>query len=809
MESLKQLVGQALIEENSYAVVVTDVDQRIRFVNQAAERIFRYSAEALAGQPLDLLIPPAYRQDHRSHVRFFLAEGARGRSMGDRGEIYGQRGNGETFPAEATITSVSWHGVTYLAALINDRSAAKALEAERQRLAEILEATPDFVGMADPQGNVLYRNQGAQKLLGVEGSWQEQTSHISNTHPPEEARRILEEALPAARQSGTWEGETRLLDRDGNIVPISQIIQAHYDDNGEVAYFSTIARDLRPYREAEQRLRTLFSALDQAADMVWITDTQGTVDYVNPAFEAMTGYNAQEAQGRPVGALMKSGSHDRTFYERMWSQLQAGQTYRDVFTNLTRDGHQVEIDETITPVQDAEGAITHFIATGRDITERLALEDRLRQLAYYDSLTGLPNRTHFEEHLGHSLARADRTRQSLALIMLDLDRFKDINDSLGHAAGDELLTLVGQGLSETLRSADLVARWGGDEFVILLDPVGDKKDVEKVADKVRQALETSFTIQGTSFRTHISMGISFFPDDARDMATLLQQADTALFEAKRSAGTSYRFFSPQHSEAATHRFEGERNLQQALADETCAPFFQAIVDLPTGAIVGVEALARCQLPTRDGWMPPDQFIPVAERTGLIHQLGAQILHKAWRQFQQWRNAGYDLERLSVNLSPVQLASDTFSLLVAEMFEERGGDPGWLELEVTEEAALWEESRALKVLEELNELGVTIALDDFGKGYSSPAHLQQLPVSRMKIDRAFIQDVDREAGNQTILKGLLGFAEGFGCRITAEGVERPEEASHLQNLGIREAQGFLFGHPLPAEAFEKTHLIQRP
>ena len=804
MESVEHVLGQALIEESSLAVLLIDTEQRIQFLNGATERIFGYDQADLTGQPLDLLIPAHYRQIHQE----LRTEVDGGRPRGEWTEIRGLRCSGESFPAEASITHVTWNGTTYMVALVHDCSGAKALEAERRRLAEILEATPDFVGMADAEGHVLYRNRSAQNLMGPVGANQKQTPHIAQTHPPDEARRILSQALPSARKDGHWEGETNIQLPGGSTIPVSQIIQAHYDGSGEVTYYSTIARDLRPYREVEHRLHTLSAALDQAADLVWITDTDGRVEYVNPAFEATTGYTAEEARGNKIGAMLKSGFHGQAFYERMWSRLLAGQTYRDVFTNITRDGHEIHLDETISPVRDADGTTTHFIATGRDITERLALEGRLRYLAYYDHLTGLANRSHFEEQLSHSLARAEQSQQPLALLMLDLDRFTDINDSLGHAAGDELLVQVSQRLSGILRTSDLVARWGGDEFVIMLDPISGTEGVQRFAETLRQTLESDFTIHGATFHAHISIGISLFPETAQYLATLLQQADIAMFEAKGAAGSDYRFFSPRDSESADNRFHGERHLQQALADETCEPFFQPFIDLQSGTVIGAEALARCRFSGTEEWVPPVQFIPLAERTGLIHQLGAQILLKACRQFKQWRADGYALQRLAVNLSPVQLTSTTLGRFVTEVLEEMGGDPRWLELEVTEEAALGDETTVLAVLEEFSRQGIALALDDFGKGYSSPANLQKLPVSRMKIDRAFIQDVNRDSGNQAIVKGLLGFAEGFGCQITAEGIESSEEADYLRSLGVDEAQGFLFGRPMRAQEFEQAFLLNR-
>ncbi|HKJ88256.1 MAG TPA: diguanylate cyclase, partial [Gammaproteobacteria bacterium] len=478
----------------------------------------------------------------------------------------------------------------YFAALLNDLTDRHALQEQRRRLAEMLEATPDFVGIADASGRVLYHNRGARRLLGLREDQPLSHWQVADSHPEPMTRTVLEEAFPVAARQGYWEGETALLNAEGREIPIWQILLAHHGPDGEVEYYSTIARDLRPIRTAEEELRKLSRALEQAADMVWITDTGGHLEYINPAFEQITGYSDAESLGRTVGDLLRSGQHDESFYARLWEKLRQDKAYRDVFVNRTRDGREIYIDETISPVHNEAGEVTHYIATGRDVTEQLALEERLRQLAYYDPLTKLPNRAHLEERLTHSLK--ERNEEHQALILLDLDRFKNLNDTLGHPAGDELLGQAARRLEDQVRSSDLVARLGGDEFVLFLDHLNDAQGAAQVAEKVLSSLRGPFEVAGHSFSVGASLGISLFPEDGGDPFTLLQHADTAMFEAKKAGGNQYRFFSLGLSQAAAERFFLEKGIRRALDQGEVRAHFQPILDLAGGRVVGAEALAR-------------------------------------------------------------------------------------------------------------------------------------------------------------------------------------------------------------------------
>ncbi|HKJ71991.1 MAG TPA: EAL domain-containing protein [Gammaproteobacteria bacterium] len=794
-DDLDAALSHALLESTPNGIVAVDAAQTIRFFNPAAEAMFARSADAVIGQPLDLLIPEDARALHRSHVAELGQGPDTTRRMGERGEIRGLRGDGSAFPAEASIIKLTWGERPLLVAVIADISERKALEEERRRLAEILETTPDFVGIADTEGHVLYHNPAARRLLGCREPARLTDWQVADAHPARFARRLLQEALPTAREKGHWEGESAFLSADGEAIPVSQQIVAHRGADGEIRYFSTIARDLRPYKQAQQELNKLSRALTQTADMVWVTDPEGVVEFVNPAFEQATGVPARDALGRQLSQVLKAGCHDRAFYRELHQRLEEEEDFREIFVNEGPDGQRAYIDETISPVRGEDGEITHFIATGRDVTERFRLEERLRQLAYYDPVTGLANRTNFEEHLERTLPTARRNNWQLAVIFIDLDRFKYVNDTLGHTAGDEVLAQVAGRLTGCLRQGDLVARLGGDEFACLPEPVKGSRGAARVAQKLLAATEAPFEVAGQSFVLHASLGISFFPDSADDSADLIQQADTAMFHAKQAGGNRYHFFSRELSEATARRFHVEKELRQAVEGEAIQAFFQPIVTLPDGRLTGTEALARCDLPSL-GRVSPADFIPMAEETGLIHPLGEQVLEQACVHTRAWQEAGHPLEKTAINLSPVQLEAPDFPRRVEAILHRTGLPPGWLELEVTEETLLRGEDKILGQIGELREMGIPIALDDFGTGYSSPAYLKRIPAERLKIDRAFISGVDHDPANQVILESLLVLAEGFGFRVTAEGVETAAEADYLRQAYCHEVQGFLYGAPVP-------------
>lgn len=547
-------------------------------------------------------------------------------------------------------------------------------------------------------------------------------------------------------------------------------------------------------------------AFDQTAELVWITDADGIIVFANRAVVDTMGVALKEIIGRKAGEHWRSGRHDPTFFERLWACITHGRTFRGIIANRTHSGRLVYLDETISPVHDSNGALTHFIAVAHDVSQRFGDDARLRQLAYSDPLTGLANRPHFESRLEEALIRAKRHEHALAFLFLDLDQFRLINDANGYEVGDDVLCQVGARLSARLRESDFIARIGDDEFAILLEPVDDLGSIIDVVDQLLDALEAPFRVREHTLTVRASIGIAAYPLTGEDKSTLLQQANSAVFDAK-AAGEGHRLFSTTTARLSVEGLTMEAGLARALDRDSFRVLFQPILTLDKRRLVGLEALARCDIPGV-GPVSPASFIPVAERSGLIHKLGDQVLDQALAQAHAWHLAGMAPERIAINLSPVQLRADDLPLRVAQALERWDWPAGRLELEITEESLL-EGDDALSRIRSLGELGVRLALDDFGIGYSSHEYLKRLPVDRLKIDISFIRGIDADTANQVILRSMLTLAAGFGFAVTAEGVETEAEDRYLRQLMAGtschtfpadrfEVQGFLYSGPVAAE-----------
>ena len=790
-------------------------------------------------------------------------------------------------------------------------------QGERERLVSLLEATPDFVAIADAAGRVLYRNAGAWRMLGKDPPSQGQEGHLEDFLPEWARDRLRTQALPAAREEGTWQGESALLRADGSEVPVSQIVVAHFGPGGAVSHYDTILRDISRLKHTEAELRKLSSVAEQSGDMVWITDAAGTIEYVNPRFTEVTGFTPEEARGASVGRLLAPGHQRPDFYRDMEHRLARGEAFQDTFLHQTRNGRLVYLEETISPLRAEDGEVRHHVATARDVTDRLSLErrleeaqhlaqvgsweldpvsrkaywsqetyrilgisparsaspeaflervhpddrDRVRQaleasladqtdyevtyrivrpdgevrsllsrarvdadangrtlrmvgavmdvtefkaaeeriqhLAYYDPLTGLPNRHLFAERLAQALSHAHRHNRVVAVLLLDLDQFRQINDALGHEVGDQVLKEVAQRLDQVLREGDIAARFSEDQFGVLLDDLAEENDILATVQTLRDRIGQSLPVSGHELVLTVCLGISAFPTCGRDAATLLRSADTALHRAKDEGRDRYAFFNPEmHARAAEH-LGMEAALRQALERDELFLLYQPQVDLASGEIIGVEALLRWQHPEW-GTISPARFIPVLEDTGLIVPVSEWVLDTACRQARQWEEAGHRPIRMGVNLSVRHFAAGK-SLVrgVTTALEDSGLDPERLELEITESLFLEDLPGTLGILQTLHGMGVRFALDDFGTGYSALAYLRSFPIDTLKVDRSFIQGMDSPQSEE-LVRAIVNMAQPFSLDVVAEGVEDWTQAARLRSMGCPLAQGFGYSRPIPPE-----------
>ena len=650
-------------------------------------------------------------------------------------------------------------------------------------------------------GRHVFGNARMLDMLGYSLEEFRQTGVTKIVHPNEYAnvmRRFQQQLAGAPAQSAY---ETIFLTRDGRELPVE--ITATKTVWEGVPSGLVFVHDISERRHAEARMRQLSSALEQTADAVLITDKAGVIEYVNPAFEQITGYSPAEALGQKP-SLMRSGKHSSTFYQHLWQTILAGQTFRDVFINCRKNGTLYFEEKTISPLKNAAGQITHFIATGKDVTERMQAQERLEYIAQHDALTELPNRLLLLDRLNQALARAHWHQRVVALMFIDLDRFKTINDTLGHEAGDFILQQLALRLNTCVREGDTVARFGGDEFVVLLDDVANESDIRGIVNKISDALLPPFTIAAQHFYITASIGISLYPNDGADASTLLKNADVAMYRAKEQGKNAYQFYSAEMSARAFERLTLESSLRHALAHSELLLYYQPVVDSDSGAIVSVEALLRWQHP-EFGLMLPDDFIPLLEETGLIVAAGEWVFETAFAQLQAWHNQGWPALRMAVNLSSRQLQNDALLRCIERQLLQHPFRIGQVELEITEGMLMQQGSAMTNILGELRALGVRLAVDDFGTGYSSLSYLRRFPIDTLKIDRSFVRDLPGDATDSAITTAITVLAQSLKLNVIAEGIETQAQRDFLHGLGCRSMQGYWFSKPLPAD--ELTRLLE--
>jgi len=561
-----------------------------------------------------------------------------------------------------------------------------------------------------------------------------------------------------------------------------------------------LLEDRRHREQTEQELRKLHNAVIYSVSSIIITDVEGIIEYVNPCFETTTGYSSAEVVGKKSNQLRSEHTSDET-YQEMWSRIKSGAVWEGELQNKKKNGDLFWELVTISPVLNINGEVTHFIGTQHDISERKAMEGRLNYLAYHDDLTGLPNRMLLNDRFHQEHARAKRKGEEFALLILDLDNFKVINDTLGHNTGDKVLVEVASRLQDQARSGETVTRYGGDEFVILLTDIGSKNDLNIAAKRITDIISEPIEQDERTLHVTCSVGIAIWPNNGDDLPSLLSHADAAMYSAKEQGRDRFEFYTDDLNQKNELRMEMENELRGAIERGELELYYQPQIDLITGIITGMEALLRWHNPAL-GEVPPVDFIPVAEETGLILAIGQWVIEQAVEQTIKWHEMGYDSLVISVNVSVRQLEEPDFSLLLRHILKKLPMTPDKLEVEVTETMMMNDPKKMIGILNEIKEVGVKLAMDDFGTGHSSLAYLQRFPFDKLKIDRSFIKNVANNEDAAAIAKTIGAMARSLHLDLIAEGVETQEQVDFLLDCGCNAIQGYYFSRPVPTADFEK-------
>jgi len=705
-------------------------------------------------------------------------------------------------PAGFTLLRTRWAFLGYLllagVGLLGWRHRRLAQKESQERLKQALWGSEDELWNWDLESDVLHRIHSANQFRKeLSEQTDTATAAFQSIHPQDVARiqAAIEDHLSGKTEF--FEAQYRRLDKQGDwlwVIDRGRVV-ARASDGSPQRLAGTI-KDIHKVKETEERLHLIAKSFENASNGVVVTDLDFQILASNPAFSEITGFSAEEALGSRFMFFDEQGA-DEVQFQLVASALDAKGRWQGEASHRHKSGRRFPISSHWDAVSDDQGKRTHYINVFSDITFRRNAESRLHHLANYDQLTGLGNRTLFKDRLAHAITRAERGGKKLALFFLDLDHFKVVNDSLGHAAGDILLRAVARRMGTTLRKVDSLARLGGDEFTIILENFASLEDVIDTAERVRQSFKKPFKLANDTVLVTISMGISLYPDDGGDAETLTKNADTAMHHAKKEGRRNFKFFTPEMNAVMVERMALANQLRLALEQREFMLYYQPKYDLNSGSISGFEALVRWQSQGKD-LISPEKLIPVAEETGLIIPLGEFVLSEACSQTVAWLKQGLPIKKIAVNLSAIQFQQTDLVARVAEILEETGLAPHYLEFEITEGTLIKDVAYTIETLNQFRSMGIALAIDDFGTGYSSLSYLKKFPIQSLKIDQSFIRDLNHDTDDAGIVRAILDMARNLNLVVVAEGVESETHLHFLQEHGCQEAQGYLFSRPVPRE-----------
>jgi diguanylate cyclase (GGDEF)-like protein/PAS domain S-box-containing protein len=791
-EALEVLYRFVAAIELTPTVAVHSIDRGgiVRYWNNACRELFGIPARQALGQPLTSLASHLERQTEFDALLESIWRSGRAPEARD---WHIERLDGSRRWVYSTHFPVHRDGVpNQLLCMEIDITGRKVDEAALMQAGrnfrQLYERSTDAIVLirgqliidANPAALTLFRCAGKDAMVG-----KTLLDFSPALQPSGEASMLRAAALAGqAYRDGNQRYEWRYQTSDGEPFWAEVLMTSVALDHEFLSY--AVLRDISVRKAAERALHMAAQVFENCRDAILITDHDYRVVAVNQAFTDITGFPAQEIVGAEVPSL-RGGVHDSAFYQQIWDYVAAHDHWEGEVWSMRRNAEEYPVWVALTAIRDSDNRIANYMAILSDITDRKRVEEHTRHLAEHDFLTDLPNRVLFLDRLHQALATARRRNTKLAVMFLDLDRFKAINDSFGHQVGDSVLKEVAARLSKCVRGVDTVSRQGGDEFVVILADIGGVDQAAHVAGSVMQAVSQPIAIGEHEIGLSVSIGISICPSDGEDVDTLLKNADVAMYHAKQNGRNAFQFFSPAMNAHVIERVQIENKLRLALANNEFVLEYQPEISIATGLTIGVEALIRWRHPER-GLLLPDQFIPVAEECGLIVPIGEWVLRQACQQARTWRDRGFPVV-VAVNLSSVQFIHNNLVGCVDEALRSSGLAPQFLDLEITEAVIMNGDDATIATVNALRQRGVALTIDDFGTGYSSLSHLRRFPLSKLKIDRSFVDDITRDPADAAIIPAIIAVARSLKLRVIAEGVETAEQLRFLQQHGCDEYQGY--------------------
>ena len=792
-----------ILDKAGALVVVLDREGRIRRFNRACEALTQYSFAEVEGHFVwDFLLTPEELENARGEAFSVLARNPQALQRTYTNYWVARDGTRRLIEWTNSLLLDAQGEMEFMVSIGTDvtekRLADAALKESAQRLNEAQRIAQLGSWELDLASGQLTWSDEIFRLFEIDKTaFGASYEAFLNAIHPEDRERVNQAYTDSLASRTPYEIAHRLRMPDRRIKWVNERCETRYDEQGKALRSTGTVQDITELKQAEEALRLYANVFEHSGEAILITDSAQHILAANPAFSRLTGYAIDDIQGANP-SILASGLTPAETYQSMSAALEEAGYWQGEVVDQRKDGTLYPKWMAISEVRDREGNITHYVASFTDISERKQAEAQISQLAYHDALTGLLNRFSLNSQMEQALAMARREHRALAVMFLDMDRFKIINDTLGHAVGDELLIIVAHRLRENVRDSDIVARLGGDEFVVVLTEVEDATAAARLADKILHVLTQTYRIGENELHSTASIGLAFYPNDGKDSETLMKNADTAMYHAKSQGRNNVQFFTAEMNQIALKRLMLDQDLRVAVEAKQFVLHYQPQLDSRNGRVIGVEALVRWCHP-RDGLISPAEFIPIAEESGLILPLGEWVLDEACRQLRAWRDSGIKDVTMAVNLSAHQLHAPVLLEQVAHTLEKHGLAGADLELEITESVAMHDPDAGIVKLKALRSLGVRLSIDDFGTGYSSLSYLKLLPIHTLKLDQSFVRDIESDSNDVAICTATIALAHNLGLVVIAEGVETEAQRLLLTSHQCDFMQGYLFSKPLPAAA----------